>query len=714
MVSLYGLVLASGDNSPIPYALVQVEGSNNLRTRANDEGEFKLELPGHGIYQLKTSINNTLNGMSDTFTVDSEQINSPLILYIELNAFAEEIVVSARSPTTQPSETRIGEHELKHVAGTGGDALIVVQSFPGVAIGEDTAAAPAVRGSFPGDNLYVLDYLPIGYLFHITDAISVIPRDLIQEIDFYPSAFGPEFGDKTGAVFDIKLIEPDTTKWVRSIDLSLLGASVSAQGPMTKGQSAFVSFRRSYLDLLIKAIDYNERNREKITEEPKYVDYQGKYLWHLSQNNRLTFSLNGSNDSSTIERFPGGITWIADNKIAYQTQAVVWDYYRGVHSNKLALGYLYNMQREIDGPFYEEDIVARTLFVKERLQTRLIKNHHQLIGGELYSQQRDYAQTVQIRCEDSEGCSSTVSSNLRINRGVAYIKDRWFPNDKIGVDIGARLSGNDLVRTFYLEPRIGFDWDILSHTRFTAAWGRYNQIPGAQHLLGNAANPNLEHTRSTHSVLGISQEFANGWSAKTETFYKTSWDLLEWDSDKQHYINNGTGKAYGVELMIKKALIDRYSGWLSLTGSHTEISNHLRGETLRTYYDQPIIATFVFNAKILNQWYFDLKWYYHTGRPYTPVTGADPIIDGETGEIRFYRPQTGASNSRRYPAYHRLDVRLSKQMNFTWLELETYVGVINLYNRENVNEYNYAFDYSSKSPAFQLPRFVTFGITATF
>ena len=476
----------------------------------------------------------------------------------------------------------------------------------------------------------------------------------------------------------------------------------------------FLGFRRSYLDLVVKAIKYNERNQVSLTEEPKYTDYQGKYVWNLNKNNIVSFSANGSIDSSQAERFPGGFLWIIDDEISYHTQAVLWDSFRGKYQNKLAAGYLATNQHALDGPSYEEKTATKTLFVREQLQYKASKEVHLVLGGDLYSQQRDYFETLKYGCDNPDGCTATVDDELRINRGASYLKSRWYFGENSSLDIGARLSGNDLVKKFYFEPRVGIQWGVFPRATLSAAWGQYNQTPPAQHLLGNFGNPNLEHLQSEHSVIGLGYQFTNGWSSKTEAFYKTSSDRLEWDSAKQYNINSGSGRAYGIEMMIKKELTDRLSGWLSVTGSRSKITNKLRDETFYSYYDQPLIATLVLSSKIVDSWYIDTKWYYHSGRPYTPVTSADAILNQETGEIDFFRPLQGERNSKRYPAYHRLDVRFSKQMSFSQWELETYFGLINLYNRQNVNGYNYSADYTSKSPTFQLPRFFTFGVTATF
>ncbi len=711
--SVQGVVLSGYDNSPIPYAVVSIEGQSELRTRADDEGQFTLTLPQSGKYSLRASISGDLYGESTLVSIETKQNNKPLKLFINLIGSAAEITVTTESPTRQISAISISHEELNRVAGTAGDPLRAIQSLPGVAIGEDISSEPAVRGSFPGDNLYYVDFLPVGYLFHVGDSASVIQTEFIRDIDFYPSAFSAEYGDKIGAVFDINLIIPDRKDWQRTIDLGLLGISLAAQGPVTKNQSTFFGFRRSYLDLALDLIGDNENHTEDILETPTFTDYQGKYIWDINVNNIVSLNISGANDSLTTQR-PGASWWIEDEDQSYNTQAVVWDSYWNNNSNKLAFGYLSVARNATDGPVRDRKIKRKILFAREQLQFQHTKKHFFIVGGDLQSRTIDYYDLIYFGCDAIDGCQAEIDTTKHINIGAAYLKDRWFLLDNLTLNLGARLSGNDLVKTFYLEPRLGIEWNVLPQIALTAAWGQYNQMPNIDSLIGNFRNPNLEHIRSEHSVLGLKQELNNGWSWKTEIYYKTMWNLLERLEGMPHHINNGNGEAYGAEFFLKKYLTNKFSGWLSVTASRTEITNNQTTESFLTSYDQPLIATLVFSSKLKNRWFIDLKWYFHSGTPYTPIESATPVFNEDDGEIRFYRTVDGKYNSTRYPAYHRLDVKVSKRMIFPHLKLEAYLGVINLFNRNNVNEYNYSFDYTSKSPSFQLPILPTFGINATF
>jgi hypothetical protein len=69
---------------------------------------------------------------------------------------------------------------LLNNAGTMGDPLGSLISLPGVTFGSDTRSAPAVRGSAPQDNSYVIDTIPAHYVFHMFGD-SIFNENLIRE-----------------------------------------------------------------------------------------------------------------------------------------------------------------------------------------------------------------------------------------------------------------------------------------------------------------------------------------------------------------------------------------------------------------------------------------------------------------------------------------------------------------------------------------------------
>ena len=494
---------------------------------------------------------------------------------------------------------------------------------------------------------------------------------------------------------------------------SLVGFSLSTQGPITKNQSALFGARRSFLDLIAELIDWEGINDSEMIIAPRYDDYQGKYQWKLNSNNILNFQLNGARDRSTVNENPRGNPWIKNIDHSYNTQGIVWDRFFGQHSSKTAIGYLTQDTLTIDGQQSETREVTKNIFVREKIHYQLNKSHAITLGGDLSTQQRGYYNDQRIGC-NGELCRQITDINNRINFGATYLKDRWQLTDELSLDLGARLNGNDLVKRFYLDPRLGMKWQMTPKTALTTAWGRHNQMPNLNAEFGPWGKANLEHYRSDQSVVGVSHQLNKYWHWKTEVFYKKLWNLLQWDSDNNVNTNNGIGKAYGAEFFIQKKFSRQLSGWLSMTYSKTELTNSLTNFTAPTDFDQPIITTLILSKHFSKRWYFDLKWYFHSGRPYTPIIDGTPVLNDATGEIIRYSPVSGSYNSARLPNYHRLDVRVSKQLKYTHWDLNLFLAVINAYDRRNVYGYRYSFDKKSKKPRLEVPMFPSIGFKASF
>ena len=69
-------------------------------------------------------------------------------------------------------------------------------------------------------------------------------------------------------------------------------------------------------------------------------------------------------------------------------------------------------------------------------------------------------------------------------------------------------------------------------------------------------------------------------------------------------------------------------------------------------------------------------------------------VDGRTGAF-VTRREFGPLNAQRLPPYHRLDVRATRRFGVGRGDLEVYVDVFNLYNRENLRGYLYSLDAAS-------------------
>ncbi|MCF8265648.1 MAG: TonB-dependent receptor, partial [Melioribacteraceae bacterium] len=258
---------------------------------------------------------------------------------------------------------------------------------------------------------------------------------------------------------------------------------------------------------------------------------------------------------------------------------------------------------------------------------------------------------------------------------------------------------------------------------------------------------NVEAEFATHYVLGIERWVNSEWKVKLEGYFKDFDDLIlprmetgtgyfteavpgvdpkkpegwtrpvpiQADSLTQFPVNQSQGEAYGIEFLLEKRNIsgdNKINGWLSYAYSVAERVEY--GRTVPFRFDQRHTLNLVFNYKI-NDWLdFGARFQYGSGFPYTEPVGVKPRIleidtNGDfipdspeiaTRKVSFdsdirnviYDVDYGGEENRyrsRRPIYHRLDLRLTAAADYWDLDWDFYLDIINIYNRQNIINYDY-------------------------
>jgi hypothetical protein len=629
----------------------------------------------------------------------------------------DEVVVHGERSPDRVSKSVISGALLRRMPGSGGDPLVGLQALPGVVA--TNGGAPAVRGSGPADNLYYVDDLAIGKIFHST-GISIFNADLIQDFNLYSAAFAPRFGNATGAVLDVALRAPRNDRLGGKLNINVIGADFLVEGPVAENQSMYFAARRSYIDLLIKQVS----QRGVTLQIPNYSDYQGKYLWKLNATDRLTLHIQGATDqlklnidgSSDIAKQQPILSGDLNFSDTYAMQAAVWDaiLFSDIQ-NKLAVEHITtesNTSLTAAG-----NIISGqdTNMLRELMRIPLNEDDELTLGSNLSRYQFNVNANIinptctqfQAGCDLSTAPRQQLLNSFYTNAWEFSAQDRKRVAPKLTLVGGVHYSGEDYLNKSYTEPRLGAEWDWNEKTLLTAGWGLHDQMPTEQQMAQTFGNPHLDHLRAEHSVLGMTKKLGNDWSWKVETYYKKLSQLVIGDA-RLNYINGGSGTAYGEELLIKKDGASDLTGWLSVSLAHSQLQNDITGESFRFKYDQPINTTLVTNYKLNDDWTMGAKWNYHSGTAYSPVIGATPDSSGR------YIPNYASVNSGTLPDYHRLDLRFDRNYVYDKWKLNTYFELNNVYFRKNVSGYRYDATYTVKDPVYPLVIPFTFGIQAEF
>jgi hypothetical protein len=722
-LTVNGIVYEMGNKKPFQTAIVAIREIDSITAVTEEDGKFSLTLPGPGTYTVVVTALGVEDPESRTIQLETGVAPPRLTFYLRPATILPEVVVSAERNPNQVSKTVIKGEEMRKIAGSSGDPLKSLASLPGVAVSNSGGSAPAIRGSGPGDNFYYADSIPVGKVFHF-GGLSVFNGDLIDNFNLYSAAFAPYYDNVTGAILDISLRNPRTDRLGGKVNISLTGADFLIEGPASTDQSFYFAARRSYFDLLIRSIS----NKGVTIQIPNYWDYQGKYIWNINADNRLSAHMTGSadtlkldiaSDSDLAKRQPD-LAGSLSSMDSSATQAVVLDSrLSSSMNNKLVLGHRTGISDASVGSAGSAYVVTNSNFVREKIIVP-VSDRHELtlstnasyndVGLDMNFKNTNCGTGLTTGCDLSTAPSVQLKDTLIATFWDASAQERWriFPSfTLIG---GMRYSKDNYLNQSYTEPRVGMEWNWSEDTLLSAGWGRHNQQPGGQQIAPGFGNPQLTHIRADHSVVGISQKLGIDWSWKAEAYYKKLSDLVIGVNDPTiNYVNGASGAAYGTELLIKKEETEKLSGWLALTLAKSERRNDLTGETFRFEYDQPINTTLIANYKLTQEWSIGGKWAYTSGRPYTPIVGTSgTYADGRP------IPVYAGVNSGTLPDYHRLDLRIDRHLLYDTWKLNAYFELNNVYQRQNIVGYDYGPNYDKKEPIVGLAIPFSFGVQGEF
>ncbi len=177
----------------------------------------------------------------------------------------------------------------------------------------------------------------------------------------------------------------------------------------------------------------------------------------------------------------------------------------------------------------------------------------------------------------------------------------------------------------------------------------------------------------------------------------------------ESYSDEGIGRVYGGDLLLKHNGSRWVYGWIAYTLLKSERKDH-PGDPWRPFeYDQTNIFTLVAGTHL--PWEVDVgvRFRYVTGDPVTPILAGVYDADHDV-----YTPVPGAPYSQRLPDFLQLDLRIDKRFIFKGWILAIYIEGTNLTNRKNVEGYSYSYDYTRKTPVNGLPILPSIGLRATF
>ena len=619
-------------------------------------------------------------------------------------------VISQRSDVM--AEITEDAQKLVAMPGALGDPLQAVFALPGVVAAGGDMSAPAVRGSSPDDNLFEVDFMPAGYIFH-DFGLSIFNKHLIQDFQLHSAGYGTGFSDATGSVFDVSLRNPRYQPVTTTVDLTMFNAGIFVEGQLTERSAFYLSGRKSMLPVFFDKgeeleDDDGQPSGVTINNPPDDHDYQGKWVTELNGRQTLTLSLTGAEDraganfgqrsemSLKSPEYQGDAVF----QRGFNSQNLIWDHRGGDITVKLGIGALHNEERLEYGKqatrgsgFYESE-TDRQLTYKARIGYQADAARRWVVDAAYYDNRFNYdfdiihtvCTELDPDCELNKGKRLQGQHKLDIDRQFVGLTQVWDLNDRWQSNTGLQWQRNSYTGESFVHPRLALSYFLSDDSTITARYGRYNRMQDIDDLLPKLGNPALKSQTARHLTLGFQQFLADEWSWSIEGYYKTMDDLpLALDAKETDsatfYSNEVSGRAYGADLLINKNKLDNWYGWLAISYSKSERTDH-RHQITRDYYaDTPLVVNLVLNYQFNERWNGGLNFTARSGQAYTPIVGVreNPAFDNR------FLPVYGEPFSERFDLYHRLDLRVERKTNFWGLDGLLIFELMNAYNRDNVS-----------------------------
>lgn len=653
----------------------------------------------------------------------------------------ETIIVEARRE--QPGETRrVIEPEIaRTLPGSQGDALKAIQNLPGLARASFGGAALIVRGGAPEDTRVFLDGNEIPQLYHFGGLTSVVATEMLQSIDFLPGGFGVRYGRALSGVVDVET-RPAHERRSGIVDADIFDASAFVEGavsgePVVIGTNGELSGdatsdrsrrgrmiaagRRSYIDFVLPLVV--PEDVLTLTVAPRYYDYQLRYDAPTTAAGTNTHVMAyGSDDAFTfLVKDPPDDAVELRGKFLYRTlfhqaQAGITKPLRSgwLISAAPAVAYQSLIIEVADLAGFHIDFTRASARVEARRSFG--EAFRLLVGSE--------AEALRVRYEfffnqGGETSSASAVAAYNIGAGSVYAQGEYL-RGALTVVPGVRMDGYHPTGAVSFDPRIAARYEPSRRWFAKAYLGQYHQPPDGGQWDKNVGDPDLRVPYAIQTGAGGGARFGENTSVEAELFYKWLDDLVVEvpadlsDPNSSSFLsklaNDGVGRAYGMEVLVKRALTEKLYGWIAYTLSRSERADpYSRGGWRPFEYDQTHIFTALAGYRLPRGWEAGVRMRYATGNPDTFYTGG--IYDVDEDE---YVPVPGKPWADRIPAFHQLDIRVDKNWKFKWGKFGVYLDVQNVYFQANPENVGYNFDFEEHYYITGLPILPSIGFRGEF
>ena len=684
-------------------------GKKVLELVTDPDGAFTTDALPPGRYRVLIEAEGFQPYSAEEELSAGEELGVTYQLVVEGDDAGTTVIVRGVRPSREVTRRALSRRELSRSAGTNGDAFRAIQNLPGVARVPSLSGQLVVRGNADQATPVFVDGFWLPNIYHFGGLSSVVPTEMLDEINFYPGNFSVRYGRALAGVVDAHLRETrGDGKYHGLVQLDAIDARVMAEGPIpgAKGWNFIGGFRRSHVDAWLVPIIAKNSDSD-IQAAPVYYDYQLIADTHPTDKSYLRIGFLGYDDRF---RFVDPSSANAGTANAANASLGIGTIYQVTLSPKTTLDVSMSVARSKQD-FVFGNITFNTeaygLLGRGEVTYRLTPRATLRTGYDFLMS----PYTSHGRVPDDAGAGapdvgsgSTLPSRTFDHKGnfffpAVYAELAMAPGKPTQIVSGVRVDYSYESANVDVSPRMTARYDIVQRPRKTtlkAGSGLFTQAPGLFDVLLSDDPKKLRSRRSWQNSLGVEQQLTDQLTFSAEGFYNLLDDLVVRSANAQGaltYNNYGTGRIYGGEFMLRYADDERFFGWVSYTLSRSE-RTYVPGQPSELFdLDQTHILTLLGSYDLGKGWEIGTRFRYVTGNLYTPCQGGI-FSSTQTG----YLCLNGPTNSQRLPAFHQLDVRIDKRFHVGAVDIGVYLDVYNVYNRLNPDFMAYNYNFTQHKP----------------
>jgi len=607
----------------------------------------------------------------------------------------------------------ISAKAIRRIPASDNDVFRAIKYLPGVEAVDPFSPLYAVRGGDTGENLILLDGVPIYNPYHFVSSSGLFNVYALKNVELMVGGFGVEYGGRNSSVLYITTREGNNQGLHGEVSPSTARTQAVVDFPINENATAMLSGR----------VHYDFITRFLLDAPSYFYDLNGTLTWKLGERNRLSLRYFLSRDemdfrSETYFSYLGTTfdTDVFDDydfrmKTIWRNQAV-----SGILKTILTPGIF--MQTQVYGSFFTsqnfssydwhydaDDGTRLRLFMETDIRSRIRDTGAKCVMN-IYS--IDWSMLKL----GFEWKSYNFENDILINRYSEGAVNRkpgliaGFIENKIQLGLlsirpGLRASRFYPKMNWQPEVRVNGAYSVTDKFRLKAAWGQYLQpiislntqeYELSQYLDNYYPLMQARPARSIHSIFGAEWQPRHNLICTIDLYHKDITRTYTYDYNVSQMeairltdkIREGCGEAYGVELLVK-GNIGKTSGWVSygFSRSTRRFQHIMDGRFYLFDYDRPHTFKAVVNYQVHPALEFSGALRLLSGIPKTLESSMTfynyySPLNNETSIYPL--PITPIKNNIRMPLVLRLDLSMKKRIRKGFgANLAKYLGAEDAY-----------------------------------